>query len=113
MRAELSRVLEVQADRIRSMPLSRLDRAHDGTCGTVARIPVTGMTRADVVRTTAQVLADLAADVEGRRHRALPHLALHGLGDQLAVVGHDLVDHGNQAAWAAGRDALVELRRAL
>ena len=113
MRAELSRVLEVQTERVRTMPLSRLDRPHDSAAGTLARIPITGLSRAEVVRRAAQVLADLTADVEGRRHRPLPPLALHGLGDQLAVVGHDLLDHGNQAAWAAGRDALVELRRAL
>ncbi|WP_337062139.1 hypothetical protein [Kineococcus sp. G2] len=103
MRAELSRVLALQADRVRSMPLSQLDRAREGAAGV----------RAELVRRAAQALADLAADAEGRPRRELPRLALHGVGDQLAVTGADVLAHGDDAALAAALDVVLELRRGL
>ncbi|WP_432503650.1 hypothetical protein [Kineococcus arenarius] len=103
MRAELSRVLALQADRVRATPLSQLDRPRQGA----------GSTRAQLVRRTAQVLADLAADAEGRPRRELPHLALHGLGDQLAVTGADVLAHGDPPVLAAALEAVLELRRGL
>ncbi|WP_205709429.1 hypothetical protein [Kineococcus siccus] len=90
------------------MPLSRLARApEDGD------VP-----RAVLVHRTAQELADLAADAEGRPRRAVPVLALHGAGDQLAVLGADVVaaaaDGAVDAAGVArAHDALTALRRAL
>ncbi|WP_432484210.1 hypothetical protein [Kineococcus esterisolvens] len=103
MRAELSRVLALQADRVRATPLSQLDRAREGA----------GATRAERVRSAAQALADLAADAEGRPRRPLPHLALHGLGDQLAVTGADVLAHGDAPALAAALEVVLELRRGL
>ncbi|WP_432535035.1 hypothetical protein [Kineococcus arenarius] len=103
MRAELSRVLALQADRVRATPLSQLDRPRQGA----------ESTRAQLVRRTAQVLADLAADAEGRPRRELPRLALHGLGDQLAVTGSDVLAHGDPPALAAALEAVLELRRGL
>ncbi|WP_432561097.1 hypothetical protein [Kineococcus sp. SYSU DK003] len=102
-RAELSRFLTLQADRIRGLPLSRLDRPRPGE----------GTSPADVVRTAAQALADLAADAEGQPRRPLPVLATHGIGDQLAVVGGDVVRFGDDAALAAAQEVLTTLRRAL
>ncbi|GAA0294277.1 hypothetical protein [Kineococcus aurantiacus] len=101
-RAELSRVLGLQADRVRGLPLSRLDRSRDGA-----------PSAADVVRQAAQELADLAADAEGRERRPLPVLATHGLGDQLAVVGRDVVRSGAATHLAAAHDVLARVRGAL
>ena len=102
-RAELSRFLDLQAERVRSLPLSRLERTRPGEDAPPA----------DAVRAGAQALADLAADAEGEPRRPLPRLATHGLGDQLAVVGHDLVAAGDAAALAAAHEVLVGVRRAL
>ena len=96
-------MLAVQADRVRATALSRLERTGEG-----APAP-----RAELVRRTAQALADLAADAEGRPRRPLPALALHGLGDQLAVTGADVLAHGDDAALAAALRLVLELRRGL
>ena len=90
-------------DRLRSASLSRLDRPAEGH----------ERTRADVAREVAQALADLAADAEGRPRRALPRLAVHGVGDQLAVVGADVLAVCGPGALVAAERHLVELRRAL
>ncbi|WP_432491903.1 hypothetical protein [Kineococcus gypseus] len=103
MRAELSRVLGVQVERVRTTALSQLERAREG-----APAP-----RAELVRRAAQRLADVAADAEGRARRPLPHLALHGLGDQLAVTGADVLAHGDPPALAAALEVVLELRRGL
>ncbi|WP_380161314.1 hypothetical protein [Kineococcus sp. R86509] len=102
-RTELSRFLDLQADRVRGLPLARLDRP---------RTP-DGPSPADAVRSAAQALADLAADAEGEPRRPLPRLATHGIGDQLAVVGHDVVHFGDAAALAAAHDVVAAVRRAL
>lgn len=103
-RAELSRSLHLQADRVRGLPLSRLDRP--GAAGD-------GSSPADAVRAAAQELADLAADAEGQPRRTLPRLATHGLGDQLAVVGADVVRFGSADGLSAAHDVLARMRRAL
>ncbi|GAB7190212.1 hypothetical protein NUM3379_09180 [Kineococcus sp. NUM-3379] len=90
-------------DRLRSASLSRLDRPAEGQ----------ERTRADVARAAAQALADLAADAEGRPRRTLPRLAVHGVGDQLAVVGADALAVCGPDALRAAERHLVELRRAL
>ncbi|MEZ0164591.1 hypothetical protein AB2L27_07420 [Kineococcus sp. LSe6-4] len=102
-RTELSRVLALQTDRIRGLPLARLDRARPGE----------ELSAADVVRAAAQDLADLAADAEGQPRRPVPRLATHGLGDQLAVLGADVLRHGDAAALAAAHEVLTTVRRAL
>jgi hypothetical protein len=103
LRTELSRFLNLQADRIRGLPLARLDRPRSSGEASPA----------DAVRAAAQALADLAADAEGQPRRALPRLATHGLGDQLAVVGNDVVHAGDAVALAAAREVVVTMRRAL
>ncbi len=102
-RTELSRLLALQTDRIRGLPLTRLDRARPGEDASAA----------DVVRAAAQELADLAADAEGRPRRTVPRLATHGLGDQLAVLGADVLRCGDTTALDAAHDVLVRVRRAL
>jgi hypothetical protein len=93
-------------DRVRGLALTRLEAAYEPE-----------PTRAHAVRLLAQQLADAAADLEGEPHRALPVLAVHGAGDQLAVCGHDLreaaAERGDDAALAAAATALQELRRRL
>lgn len=101
-RAELRRSLALQADRVRGLPLSRLERSAGD-----APSP------AEAVRAAAQALADLAADAEGELRRELPRLGTHGLGDQLAVVGADVARSGDAAALAAAQEVLVAVRRAL
>jgi hypothetical protein len=65
------------------------------------------------IRETLQVLADLAADAEGRPRRRVPLLAPHGLADQVLVLGHDLLSGAGPEARAAGSAALTGLRRSL
>ena len=65
------------------------------------------------IRDGLQELADLAADAEGRRRRRVPELAPHGLGDQVLVLGHDLLAVADPAARAAGARVLAQLRRSL
>jgi hypothetical protein len=67
----------------------------------------------DQIRGVLQVLADLAADAEGRPRRPVPALAPHGLGDQVLVLGHDLLAVASPDARVAGLSALTELRRTL
>lgn len=62
------------ADRLRSMSLTRLARG-----------------AADDAHSAAQLLADIAADAEGLPRRQLPRLGDETLGDQVAVVSHDLL----------------------
>ena len=90
-------------DRLRSAPLSRLDRAGEGR----------QETRADAARRTAQALADLAADAEGLPRRPLPPLGVHGVGDQVAVTGADVLAACGPGALRTAEDLLVALRRAL
>jgi hypothetical protein len=65
------------------------------------------------IRDTLQVLADLAADAEGRPHRPVPELAPHGLADQVLVLGHDLLAAPDSGRQASGLAVLADLRRAL
>ena len=67
-------------DRLRAMPAARLARAIDGE-----------PTVADSAHALAQVLADLAADVEARPRREVPRLTDFAVGDQVAVALHELV----------------------
>jgi hypothetical protein len=46
---------------------------------------------ADSAHALAQVLADLAADLEGRARREVPRLHDLASGDQVAVLAHDLL----------------------
>jgi hypothetical protein len=50
-----------------------------------------GSTRAEMVRSLVQRLADAAADAEQRRHRPVPRLADTVLPDQLRVMADDLL----------------------
>ena len=69
-------------------------------------------TRGDLVHHLAQSLADRAALLDGRPHRALPRLE-HDLGlpDQLAVTAVDLVRAGPPAAVAVAVAAHLLLHR--
>ncbi len=77
-------------DRLRSMGLARLAASFEPE-----------PTRADAGRDLAQRLADLAADLVGEPHRALPRLGDQAVGDQVAVTGRDLLS----AALSAGERA--------
>ena len=67
------------------------------------------------VREVLQTLADRAADAEGQPRRAVPHLAPHALGDQLAVLARDLVTASRYGdpRLADAADLLAGLRRSL
>ncbi|RJK97931.1 hypothetical protein [Vallicoccus soli] len=108
---EVARELRRSTDRLRTLPLARLDDPAP---------PWPSRTAA--ARAAAQVLADLAQDLEegaGATRRALPVLAPAASGDVLAVTGHDLLraaaaDPAAAAgALRAAHAALVRLRRAL
>jgi len=96
---ELGRVLT----RLAALGPSRLSRPADGS----------GRARADVVRPVLQELADAAAALEGRAPRAVPVLAERALGDQLAVLGRDLLEVGDDAALGRAAAQLEDLRRSL
>ncbi|MBF5080411.1 hypothetical protein [Quadrisphaera sp. INWT6] len=96
---ELGRVLT----RLAALGPSRLSRPADGG----------GPSPADVVRPALQELADDAAALEGRSPRAVPVLAGRALGDQLAVLGRDLLGVGDDAALERATARLEALRRAL
>ncbi|MGQ7294822.1 hypothetical protein [Quadrisphaera sp. KR29] len=72
---------------------------------------------AELVRPALQELADAAAAAEGREPRSVPALADRALGDQLAVLGRDLLTAaaatGDDAALVRAADRLEALRRAL
>jgi hypothetical protein len=93
-------------DRLRSMALARLSAP-----------VVPEPTRADAARDLVQQLADTAADLTGVPRRVVPRLADAAVGDQLAVVGRDLLDAAAYAdradALDAPADALLALRRRL
>jgi hypothetical protein len=98
--------LERTVDRLRSMALTRL---------TAPFAPEP--TRADAARDLVQQLADAAADLTAGPHRDVPRLADSAVGDQLAVVGHDLLEAATDADRPEALDdaaaALLELRRRL
>jgi len=110
--AELRRTV----DRVRGLAILGLEAAYEPE-----------PSRAEAVRALAQRLADDAADLAAEARRALPALAPHAAGDQLAVCGHDLraaaegadgdavLDAASDAASVldAASDALLELRRRL
>lgn len=89
-------------DRLRSLSLARLDRPGDD-----------GSSPAELAHSTAQVLADLAADDAGRLRRELPRLPAHGAGDQLAVTADDALAECGERALRGALDTLVALRRRL
>ncbi len=81
---------------------------------------------ADLVRPLLQHLADLAADAQGRRRRAVPVLADRAVADQLAVLASDVLGLAEPAEGPGGPPPppgavdlddviarLVALRRAL
>jgi hypothetical protein len=78
-------------------------------------------TRAEAAHGVAQRLEDLVAELESREPMTLPRLADAAVGDQVAVLGHDLlaalrrgggVGRGETVAGVAA-DLLLDLRRRL
>lgn len=98
VRVECSRVV----DRLHSLVPARLSRPDDQ-----------GSSPADRAHGVGQRLADLAADAAGRERRPVPRLADHAAGDQLAVLGADVLAEGDAAAQAAALAELTALRRSL
>jgi hypothetical protein len=98
--------LERTVDRLRSLALTRLAAPFEPE-----------PSRADAARDLVQRLADRAADLAGHPRRAVPRLADSAVGDQLAVVGHDLeaaaLDAGRRDDLAAAAEELLVLRRRL
>lgn len=92
--AELDREIERVAQRLRVM---------------AARLSPQTM---ESVREVLQLLADLGADAEHRDRRPVPVLAAHALGDQVLVLGHDLLT-ADSVARETGLASLTTLRRAL
>ena len=101
-RALLDRELGRVVDRLRGLSLERLNRP-DGQ----------GVSAAGRTHDCAQLLADVAADANGRPRRPVPVLAAHAAADQLAVMAHDVLAEGDDAAVAVAAGALTALRQAL
>lgn len=76
VRTELERVV----DRLRTMPLGRLDAPWPPYA-----------TRAEGARALAQRLADRAADLGGWPRHPIPDVGDAAVGDQVAVTGADLL----------------------
>lgn len=123
LRAQLAADVRRVADRLRSLPLARLDAPPappDGDAPAYA-------SRAAAAREVAEVLAAAAARLEatGARRaptlRRLPELRPHAAGDQVAVTGHDLLaaldriapDQALRACVAEAARRLADLRRRL
>ncbi len=71
-----------------------------------------GSTPADLVHSTCQRLADLAALREGQPQRTVPRLRPHGLADQVSVLTSDALTAASELSdEIAG--LLAELRRGL
>ncbi len=69
---------------------------------------------ADVVRASAQRLADLARAAEGLPPHPVPDLRPHGWASLVRVLAADLLAAGaTEEQLVAARDELVALRRAL
>ena len=106
--ADLDREVQRVADRLRTLALSRLG----STPADGSRSPV------EAARSVCRRLEQLTAEVHGRPAYDVPVLADAAVGDQVAVIGGELVaalrGSGSGAdALVAGLDALVELRRRL
>jgi hypothetical protein len=97
--ASLRRDVETLADRLRHLAPARLS-------------PVAAVARGHV-----RTLAALALEAEGLPARPLPDLADTALGDQVAVLGHDLVaaleQRPDPLLLAHAHACLAELRRVL
>jgi hypothetical protein len=102
LRRELVRELDRVTDRLRSLSLDRLQRPD-----------AEGRAPEQRAREVAQALADLAADATGRPHRPLPVLRPHGVADQVAVTGADVLAEAGPASQRQALDVLTALRRTL
>ncbi|WP_299033137.1 hypothetical protein [uncultured Pseudokineococcus sp.] len=104
-------------DRLAALGPGRVVRPGPRSVGAEALGAVQARPPADVVRAALQQLADVAADLGGRPRRAVPELAPHALGDQLAVLAADVLAaadaRDDAAVVVALRERLVALRRAL
>lgn len=92
---ELSRVV----DRLRSMPITRLSAA------------------VEPCRTAAQALLSLSSSLGDPAPCPLPKVQPVGLGDQIAVLGHDLrdvtLDRGDTGRLTEATSVLADLRHHL
>ncbi len=69
--------------------------------------------RLALVAALLQRLADLAADADHRPRRPVPLLGRHAWGDQVLVLGHDVIATADESALEAAESLLVEVRHAL
>jgi hypothetical protein len=72
-----------------------------------------GHTRGDVAYAAVVALADVAADAEGRKPVPVPRLDDDVLADQLAVMLHDVVAHGDANACHRAATIVTDLATAL
>lgn len=81
MADELSVELDRLVDRLRSMPLTRLASPWQGF-----------VSRAAAARSLAQRMADESADLAGWPRRPVPDVGDAAVGDQIAVIGRELLE---------------------
>ena len=114
---DVQRELRRCLDRLAALGPGRLVRPGPRPVGAEAVGTAEPPPPADAVRALLQHLADTGADLEGAPRRAVPRLAPHALGDQLAVLAADLLAaadaRGDEAAVVDLHERLVGLRRAL
>ena len=93
--------------------LRELERAADRLRVLGPRWEARGQAPPEAPRRVLQQLADLAADLEGGRRRAVPDLGGRVLADQILVLGHDLAGLADERAASSAREWLEALRRSL
>lgn len=84
------------------MPLAKFDRPVDGFD-----------TALDAVYATIDQLAGLAADLGGHTHRDVPRLGPSVVGDQIAVLVHEITLCNKEKGDQQAGDLLIALRRLL
>lgn len=97
-------------------PRSTSEEVEQEAARVVSRLGTLSPTRVpvDVVRGSAQRLADLSRAAEGLDPVPVPELAPHGWVDLVRLLVADLLAAAPpEAALASARDELVDLRRAL
>lgn len=93
--AEFDELLNRVVDRLKHLDEARLGRIEKSA------------------RQCVQSLADQVAEIEGRTLRVVPDDGLLVLGDQMAVMGNDLMATKDESAISQGLVTLREFKKAL
>lgn len=93
----------MEFDELLTRVVDRLKHLDEARLGRIERI----------ARQCVQSLADQVSEIEGRPLQVVPDDGVFVLGDQLAVMGHDLVATNKDSAIAYGLETLREFKKEL